>query len=80
MIQENLEMNMKILKAGFGSGETIRKENVFFVFFIATKQKNLIFFLFFPLLFPRYKQSWKSYKKSQNFFAGLTGDDSKNFK
>ena len=57
MVQENLEMNMKILKAGFGSGETIREENVFLVFFIATKQKNLIFFLFFPLLFPRYRQS-----------------------
>ncbi|RVW57061.1 hypothetical protein CK203_070474 [Vitis vinifera] len=28
-VQENLEMSMKILKAGFGSGETIRKENVF---------------------------------------------------
>ena len=40
MVQENLEMSMKILKAGFGSGETIRKENVFFVFFIATKQKK----------------------------------------
>ena len=57
MVQENLEMSMKILKAGFGSGETIREENVFLVFFIATKQKNLIFFLFFPLLFPRYRQS-----------------------
>ena len=40
MVQENLEMNMKILKAGFGSGETIREENVFLVFFIATKQKK----------------------------------------
>ena len=68
MIQENLEMNMKILKAGFGSWETIREENVFLVFFIATKQKKLDILSIFPLVISKIQTELKVLQEKSEFF------------
>ena len=68
MVQENLEMNMKILKAGFGSWETIREENVFLVFFIATKQKKLDILSIFPLVISKIQTELKVLQEKSEFF------------
>ena len=68
MVQENLEMSMKILKAGFGSGETIRKENVFLGIFHCNQAKKLDILSIFPLVISKIQTELKVLQEKSEFF------------